>query len=312
MGVLLAIITYFAYVFIVTMYTIKVVKFLKLPVHIRWDLYPVIHEPNYRYGGSYFEEPEWWTKSRKRHRLRGFLYLLKDNFYLGDYYVRNRSYWLSLYPWHAGFILIIGFHIFCFLAAVTMALGLDVAASSASAFGRGAYYVILVTGVASFILGAFGSIGLFIQRLTDAGLRMYATFLNYFNYGFFLVVFLSGLYSWYFEDPTFAEYREYWKSLVTLHVPVVEAASAVHILFFALFLIYLPYTKSMHYISRFLAFFRIRWDDEPNVRGGEMEKRLQKLLSQKVTWGAPHIQSGSTWARVATEVPESGKGEAKK
>ena len=108
---------------------------------------------------------------------------------------------------------------------------------------------------------------------------MYATFLNYFNYGFFLVVFLSGLYSWYFEDPTFAEYREYWKSLVTLHVPVVEAASAVHILLFALFLIYLPYTKSMHYISRFLAFFRIRWDDEPNVRGGRMEKELQKLLS---------------------------------
>ena len=39
MAVFLAIITYFAYLFIIGMYTRKAVKYLKLPVHLRWELF---------------------------------------------------------------------------------------------------------------------------------------------------------------------------------------------------------------------------------------------------------------------------------
>ena len=46
MGTLIIVLTYIAYVCIVTVYTIKVVGWLRLPPHIRWDLYPVIHEEN--------------------------------------------------------------------------------------------------------------------------------------------------------------------------------------------------------------------------------------------------------------------------
>ena len=62
MGTLIIVLTYIAYVLIVAIYTVKVRGWLKMPPHIRWDLYPVIHEKNYRYGGSYYEQEEWWTK----------------------------------------------------------------------------------------------------------------------------------------------------------------------------------------------------------------------------------------------------------
>lgn len=288
MSIFLAIFTYFAYIFIITMYTVKIVKYLRLPVHLRWDLYPVIHEERYKYGGSYFEDIEWWTKARQKRFLRGLIYLLKEYLYLGEYFKRHKSYWLVLYPWHIGFILIITFHILCFLGAIAEVIGVNIF-----------YYLTIVIGVVSFTTGVFGSIGLIIKRLTDKDLKTYASPLTYFNYIFTLAVFLSGLYAWYFVDPTFSEYREFWKGLITFHFTGIEPAGEVHIIIFALFLIYLPYTRSMHYISRLFAFFLIRWDDEPNTKGSELEKKLQEQLKWKVTWSAPHIKSGKTWGENA-------------
>lgn len=270
------------------MYTVKIVKYLRLPVHLRWDLYPVIHEERYKYGGSYFEDIEWWTKARQKRFLRGLIYLLKEYLYLGEYFKRHKSYWLVLYPWHIGFILIITFHILCFLGAIAEVIGVNIF-----------YYLTIVIGVVSFTTGVFGSIGLIIKRLTDKDLKTYASPLTYFNYIFTLAVFLSGLYAWYFVDPTFSEYREFWKGLITFHFTGIEPAGEVHIIIFALFLIYLPYTRSMHYISRLFAFFLIRWDDEPNTKGSELEKKLQEQLKWKVTWSAPHIKSGKTWGENA-------------
>jgi len=300
MSIFLAIFTYFAYIFIVVAYSIKIVKYLQLPVHLRWDLYPVMHEEKYHYGGSKFENIDWWKEVSTRHTLRGFFYLLKEYMHMGEYFHRHKSYWFVLYPWHVGFILIITFHILCFFGAVVMVSGIDISANSSHMIGIIFYYAILVTGVVSFISGAFGSVGLLIKRYYDFDLKSYATPLNYFSYMFTLIVFLSGLYAWIFVDPTLSEYREFWKGLITLNFINVEPGTAIHIVVFDLFLVYLPFTRSLHYITRFFAFFLIRWDDEPNRRGSELESKLQKLLDQKITWSAPHIKPGKTWSETAT------------
>jgi hypothetical protein len=78
---------------------------------------------------------------------------------------------------------------------------------------------------------------------------------------------------------------------------------------FSLFLIYLPFTRSTHYITKILAFFSVRWDDKPNFRGGEIEKKVKILLNQPVTWSAVHIQSGSTWGEIAQGMPVENKEE---
>jgi len=312
MGTLLIVLTYFAYVFIVAVYAFKVAKWMRMPMHIRWDLYPVIHEEHYRYGGSYYEQQEWWTKPRPKNTGRSLWYSLKDNFYMGEYYKRNRLYWLFLLPWHLGFIFIILFHILCFFAAISMTFGLTIAAASPSLTGKIFYGILLLTGGIAFVGGTFGSVGMPIIKLADRGLRTYAMPMNFFNYLFFLLVYGSGLLSWILIDPTLAEYRTYWVGLVTLTPPELNPAAIFHIIMFDIFLIYLPFTRSTHYITRILAYFFIRWDDEPNLPGSAMEKQINGLLQQKLSWEGAHIPSGKSWAEAATSsgLPETKKDKA--
>jgi hypothetical protein len=47
----------------------------------------------------------------------------------------------------------------------------------------------------------------------------------------------------------------------------------------------------------------VRWNDEPLVVGGRLEKKLKKLLDQPVTWAGPHVHADGkkTWVDIATE-----------
>lgn len=301
MGVFLLVMTYLAYVFIIVMYTVKVIKIARMPAHLRWELYPVIHEPKSKYGSAYHEDEREWRKSHGRTMRQGILFLLKENFKFSEYFKSNKGYWLALFPWHIGFILIVAFHILCFFGAVVMITGIPVSAASTYVLGKIFYYCILLTGVVSFIAGIFGSIGLIIKRLSDKDLKVFAAPQNYFNYIFTLVVFLSGLYAWIFVDPAFSQYREFWRGLVTLNPASVEPAATAHIILFSIFLIYLPFTRSLHYITKFFAFLWIRWDDRPNFRGSGIESNVTESLKKRVSWSAPHIPSGRTWAEITSE-----------
>jgi nitrate reductase gamma subunit len=293
MRVFLALLTYFSYFFIVFMYTLKIVEYLKMPLHLRWELYPVIPEERFKYGGSYMEEPLFWEKKRRRSLLRGLLFLLKDYFVLSEYFKRKRSYWLSLYPWHVGFITIILFHISCFFSGLLMLLGFRLSPSS-SLVGSAFYYTTVSLGLLSFLTGLFGSVGILIKRLEDADLRLYAAPMNFLTYVFTILVFSSGLYA-FFLDPSLEEYRHFWEGLLSLRFVDVSRETAIHIILFSLFLIYLPFTRSIHYITRILGFFLIRWDDRPNKRGGEIEGLLERELERKVDWAAPHVKRGVSW-----------------
>jgi nitrate reductase gamma subunit len=297
--------TYISYLLIIALYTVKVMKVARTPIHLRWELYPVIHEKGHKYGGSYFEELEWWTKPRQKSKIRGIIYLLKNYLFFGEYFRRTRGYWFGLYPWHVGFYLIVGFHIMSFFGALAMVMtGISIAPESVNISGRLIYYLTLIIAVGGFILGSAGSIGLLIKRLVDKGLKDYAAPINYFNYSFFLIVFLSGLIAWYFFDPSLSTYREFWGSLITFTYMDVEPATYTHIMLFSLFLIYLPFTRSTHYITKIFAFFSVRWDDRPNIKGSEIERKVKEALEQSVSWSAPHIQSGKSWADVAKGLPE--------
>ena len=43
----------------------KIIKYFRMPLHVRWELYPVPHEKGREYGGSYFEELNWWKNPLK-------------------------------------------------------------------------------------------------------------------------------------------------------------------------------------------------------------------------------------------------------
>jgi len=301
MNIFLAIFTYLAYAFIFVMYTRKVVKYLRLPVHLRWELYPMPHEEKYHYGGSYFEDVDWWTKTRRKRFLKSIISFFKEYLYFESYFKKQKSYWIALYAFHIGSILLIAFQVLCFLSAIALVLGIRVSAESSDFTGRAFYYLILFTGVICFISGIFGSIGLSIKRLSDENLRFYASPAMYFGYSFNLLLFLSVFYAWYFADPTFSGYRQFWVGLITFSPAHVEPAWAIYIIFIALHLIYLPFTQVFHYISRIFVFFLIRWDDKPNLRGSNLEKEIERLLEQRVTWQGPHVRHGKSWRQNALE-----------
>ena len=61
-----------------------------------------------------------------------------------------------------------------------------------------------------------------------------------------------------------------------------------------------------HFIGKYFAYHSIRWNDEPNLPGGDQEEGIRKALSQPVNWAAPHIGADGkkTWADLATKGPE--------
>ena len=72
--------TYISYLFVIIAYTVKVVKVARMPMHLRWELYPVPHEIGHKYGGSYYEELDWWTHPRRTNRVRDIFSKLRDYF----------------------------------------------------------------------------------------------------------------------------------------------------------------------------------------------------------------------------------------
>jgi nitrate reductase gamma subunit len=300
--------TYVSYIFVIVAYTVKIIKIARMPIHLRWELYPVIHDKGYKHGGSYYEELEWWKKSIKVNRWRSIIFKIRDYFTFPGYFKNNKSYWLGLYPWHIGFYFIVGFHILSFLGALALvSTNILISAGSSSIVGQILYYLTLIVAVASFTLGSLGSIILLIQRLANKSLKNYASVSNYVNYVFFLVVFLSGLLSWILVDQSLSAYREFWKSLITFQYHVVEPLTYAHIMLFSLFLIYLPFTRSTHYITKIFAFFGVLWDDKPVLGNKRIEESIKHSLEQPVSWSASHIQQGKSWSDLASHVPEDNK-----
>jgi nitrate reductase gamma subunit len=303
----LQLLTYISYAFIIIIYTWRTAKYARMPLHLRWDLYPMPGEKKHSYGGSYFEELEWWKKRPKTSTLPKIVFLLKDYISFVQYFKRNRGYWLVLYPWHIGFYLIFISHILFFAGGLALVFNFPISAGSANIFSMAIYYMTLISSVGGCAAGCIGSIGILIKRITDKDLSAYSTPMYIFNYVFFLLVFLSGLVSWYFFDPTLTSFREFWRSLISFSAADVDLATGMHVILFSLFLIYMPFTRAMHYITKFFMFFSVRWDDTTNMQDTNVEQKLQQHFNRRVSWSAPHVQSGKTWTEVINGAQHSDK-----
>jgi nitrate reductase gamma subunit len=277
-----------------------------MPVHLRWELYPVPHEEGHSNGGSYLQEPEWWTKPRRKSFIKDIIFIVKDYLTFAQYYRLNRGYWSVLYVWHVGFYLIVLFHGLVAIGALAMIGGVnEISAGTGNAGITFFYYLTLAVGVAGFGLGCLGSIGVLTRRLFDPDLRRFASLKNYFSYVFYFFVFLSGIIAWAAFDTSFTVYREFYHAVFTLSDVHVDAALVSHAVLFAMFLFYMPSTQAMHYATKFFSFFAIRWNDAPNLRGSKVEKKIEALLNQPVTWSAPHIRERGNWVDVATSEVKS-------
>lgn len=305
-SVLLHLLTYACFITFVAAVVLKIHKINSMPIHLRWELYPVPHEgKRAKHGGSYFEEFEWWTKPREVSRIGELKAMIPEMLLIKALWEHNRSLWFRSFPFHFGLYLLIGWAGLLVVGAIVQIAGVEVAAKSGSIIGVGIHYLTILSGAIGLILANIGAMALLHRRLTDEELNGYTAFSHIFNLSAFVVALLTAFFTYILVDQTFALARGYVQSLLTfkLTASVGSAAVAAEFLLFSLLMAYVPLTHMSHFVAKYFFYHKIRWEDEPNVVGSKMEKQIAEVLNYPVSWAAPHIKGDGkkTWADVATE-----------
>jgi len=297
-GTLLLMTAYVLLAVFAVAFVVRSVRLARLPVHLRWELAPIPHEKGKgAYGGSYLEEVDWWTKPREKSLLAEARYMLLEIVFLKAVWEHNRRLWWFSFPFHFGLYLLIG-------AAVLL-----VAITAAGLAGLGvAEAPVLRTATAALawggcVLGIIGTAGLLGTRFVDPRLRDFTTPMAVFNLVLLLALFGTGL-----GAAATGGYVEAGRALLgglaTGTVPGAVPAIAVgHVGVALLFLAYLPFTPMMHFVAKYFTYHEVRWNDEPMIRGSRMEREVDRLLQQPVSWAGPHVRADGkkTWVDIATE-----------
>lgn len=277
---------------------LRAVKYARAPMHLRWELYPVPHEKGKAYGGSYFEELDWWTRPRETDLLAEIGAMLEEMLLIRSLWHRNRPQWYASFPFHFGLYMLTGFIVLLALGAgLQQPLGSD---STAWVVLQAFTVIIGVAGLASATVGA---LLLLLRRFADPVLRAASSSSDYFNLAFLLAVFLSAWFAWITTDPSFGLLRGYLRGFLTLS-PATAGYTAIawEVAVASLFMIYLPFTHMTHFVAKYFTYHQVRWDDAPNLGDAKMQARMMANLSRPVGWAGPHIQSDKSWAEAATEV----------
>jgi nitrate reductase gamma subunit len=170
-------------------------------------------------------------------------------------------------------------------------------------------YAIVASGAAGMGLAILGAVGLLHRRLTDPELRDFTTPADIFNLLFFIAVFGLTLATFFTVDRDFSKFRFLVHNLVTFKMEALPGSGLESLLpqasliLLGLLMAYIPLTHMSHFVGKYFAYHAIRWNDEPNLRGGKQEAGIHKLLAQPINWAAPHIRGDGkkTWVDAATE-----------
>jgi len=302
---IIQLITYASVLIAIAAMIIKAFRYLKAPMHFRWELYPVPHEKGRaEYGGSFLEELNWWTKPRHSDKLNELKEMMQEVLLLKGVFLHNRSVWTFSLPFHFGLYLCIAWLLLLLGSSIIEMVGVAVTAE-AGVIGVIVYYMTIILGYAGLTLTGLGAFGLMIWRASSKAQRVYNSPVEYINLILFVIVVVVALISHLISDPTFSVLRGYVSSLITFS----ESTSLgswliVEVILVSLLIMYIPLTRMSHFVAKYFLYHSVRWNDEPNLRGSKIEKRLLALLQRKVGWSADHIQTGKSWAEVVKEMKD--------
>ena len=287
---------------------VRAVRYARLPLHLRWELYPVPHEEKKRaeHGGSYLETNDWWTKPTLFNRTGELKWMIAEILFLKGLRVFKRRMWYRSYPFHLGLYMLIGAIVLLFLSAF---LGIVAPAAWAGVTMATLYYAYTSLGLVGAVLALAGAFGLLIERLFDEDLTTYTTPGDIFNLAFFIVT-VGFLLAGYFLRPAnslgaLGLVQGVLTFNTSLHVPPLLETGVV---LGALLTAYIPLTHMAHFIAKYFTYHSVRWSDEPNWNNSKLESKIAECLVYRPTWTAPHVGGDGvkTWAEIATTNPAQG------
>ena len=288
--------SYLAGIAFVAFVALRSLRIARMPVHLRWELYPVPHDENAAHGGSVFENPDWWRVRSTPARARELGVMMREIFLLAGVREHNPGLWLCSYPFHLGLYLLVGFIALLGVGAFTQGFadaGVVAIAGSTTT----------IVGVSGFALLGAGAAGLLARRLANPALRAHSAAADFFNLACFCTLATIGLAAFVFADRDFLFLRGFVRSLLTAESPPeLPVLVVVEILAGLALLVYLPLSHMSHFFTKWFTYHSIRWDDKANRVGSHLEKQIQRQLGEEVTWAAPHIGGGGgrNWVDVAT------------
>jgi nitrate reductase gamma subunit len=303
----LQILTYLSGLVFVIAFAAKILKYATMPMHVRWELYPIPHEGK-EWGGSFYEEVDHWKKTRHKDHMAQYRFMVPEIFFIKALHEDNKPLWYWSFPFHMGLYLCIGGLAFLAIGAVLQILGMVPENSALASLFQSLTIVLAVPG---YVLGTIGVLGLIVKRKTDSGLADVTAPIDFMNLIWLGLLFVTGFIVW-LQDPGFVVSRAYFVSLLTFS-PMKEPMGLIHVinlLVFIGFWAYFPFTHMTHMVSKYFMWDKVKWDDDPNRGDPGMDSKIKKYLAYPVTWSAEHVdaQGGKkNWADVATSNPWESK-----
>jgi len=288
----------------------RAVRISRLPMHLRWELYPVAHEKGRAsYGGSYLEESDWWAKPRESSLLGELKVMIPEILLLAGVWEHNRKHWVRTFPFHFGLYLLAALIGLLLVGGMATAAGADVSADG-GLLGSVLFHVTYLVGYAGLGLALAGTLALLATRTFDPDYRDYTKPADFFNLAFFAVTLTVALGVHAVADPTFAVLRDHFARVVTFDFSsgaAVPWGTGLEIVLACLLLAYVPLTHMSHFFTKWFMYHDVRWSDEPNLPGGKIERKIAEALEFPVSWSASHIRGDGkkSWADVvASDVEE--------
>ena len=268
----------------------KTARYATAPVHLRWELYPLPSSGGAGFGGSYFEEVEWWLRPQRRLRLAEARVIAAEVLTLATVRTHNRSLWMPSLAFHWGLYLLFALGAVLLGAGVVRAVG----ASVPAALGGGA--PLSAWGAAGLGLGTLGALALLARRTLQPRLRGASTPADFLHLGLLLSVFAASWGAWLVADREYASGSAFAAAIGSFRsAPVLTGWTAAQVVLLGLFLAYLPWSHMAHFFTKFFTWHSVRWDDLPTA--GRQEAAVQRALMLPAGWSAPHVRrgGGNTW-----------------
>ena len=301
MGIL-QVLTYASGLVFVVAFAVKLLRYWTMPMHVRWELYPIPHEGK-PYGGSFFEEVDHWKKERHKDHFAQYRFMIPEILLIRALHEDNRPLWYWSFPFHLGLYCAIGGLVFLAIGALLQIGGLDPGTSALATFVQSITVILAVVG---FITGTIGAVGLIRMRATDPKLVDFTVPIDYLNLFWLGAIFVTGFLVW-LTDPGFVGSRNFLVSLITFRPSEpLSALQIINLLLFIGFWVYFPFTYMTHMVSKYFMWDKVKWDDDPNVGDAGIDAKIKQYLAYPVTWSAAHVGAKGgkkTWADVATANP---------